>query len=212
MYQQSITVQDTQKIQEITFFAGADDGLYKIHYNRAEFKKVLMDDSPDTTWQKVNGFQVGAVRALERTGKRLYAATEKGLFFTTDGKDWNPADDSHSDIKISNNQNIVSLRYTGSGLYAGTKAEGDNPAAIYYTMDLQHWHILPLATIDDPSKTDKLSPNKVKECRIMYRSGTGLFVSLIPKNAKDADAKDLWMIYRPEETATYRPYTLNTNP
>ena len=191
VYQQSITVQDTQKIQEITFFAGADDGLYKIHYNRAEFKKVLMDDSPDTTWQKVNGFQVGAVRALERTGKRLYAATEKGLFFTTDGKDWNPADDSHSDIKISNNQNIVSLRYTGSGLYAGTKAEGDNPAAIYYTMDLQHWHILPLATIDDPSKTDKLSPNKVKECRIMYRSGTGLFVSLIPKNAKDADAKGL---------------------
>ena len=215
VYEQSTNVQNTQKIQEVTFFAGADDGLYKIHYDRAGFKKVLMDDSPDTTWQKVNGFQVGAVRALERTGKRLYAATEKGLFFTTDGKDWNPVNDSKSSIKISNNQNIVSLRYTGSGLYAGTEAEGNNPATIYYTMDLQHWNMLALPVINHNNRvnsTDKLSPNKVKECRIMYRSGTGLFVSLIPKNAKDADAKGLWMIYRPEETATYRPYTLNTNP
>ena len=205
-------IQDSHQVEEVTFFAGADDGLYKIHYDRDEFVKVLLDNSanpPDTNWQKVNGFQVGAVRALERTGKRIYAATEKGLFFTTDGNDWHLVDDSQSDVKISGNKNIVSLRYTGRGLYAGTKADGDNAAAIYYTADLKNWHVLPLIEINKNS-AEQLSPNKVKECRIMYRSGTGLFVSLIPKpaNANDADAKGLWMIYRPEETATYRPFRL----
>ena len=210
-------IKETQKLTEVSLFAGTEDGLYRMHYNRADFKNLLMNDAlGGKTWVQESQFKGKAVRALERTGDRLYAATATGLYYTTDGSSWSKADDADSFIKISDNTNIVSLRYTGSGLYVGTKADNAFPAMIYYTMDLRHWHILPLLSINRNNRansTDQLSPDKVQECRIMYRSGTGVFVSLIPKpaHASEKDAKGLWLIYRPDEVATWRPYPFTNN-
>ncbi len=210
-------IKETQKLTEVSLFAGTEDGLYRMHYNRADFKNLLMNDAlGGKTWVQESQFKGKAVRALERTGDRLYAATATGLYYTTDGSSWSKADDADSFIKISDNTNIVSLRYTGSGLYVGTKADNAFPAMIYYTMDLRHWHILPLLSINRNNRansTDQLSPDKVQECRIMYRSGTGVFVSLIPKpaHASEEDAKGLWLIYRPDEVATWRPYPFPDN-